>query len=179
MTEQPSTLTSRLKTPEEKAAGQARLAEWKKSYTPEKAAANKRLIEAYKNRQANTANQAANDGKKRFPEYNTLPGGYPKGGKVGAKPGLIRTPKPVGSPKFGVMPKGWQPNPKAVADKAKDKEAYTRAAKRKTIEATPAKKKYKGKYIGPDKYKGRIPAHLKGKYKGSYFGKEAGRGRNV
>lgn len=35
-----------------------------------------------------------------------------------------------------------------------------------------AQRKYKGKYIGPDKYKGIIPKHLQHKYKGKYFGKE-------
>lgn len=39
-------------------------------------------------------------------------------------------------------------------------------------------KKFKGKYAGPDKYKGVVPAHLKSKYKGKYFGKEAGKGAN-
>ena len=39
-------------------------------------------------------------------------------------------------------------------------------------------KRYKGKYAGPDKYKGVIPEHLKGKYKGKYFGKEERKGAN-
>lgn len=40
----------------------------------------------------------------------------------------------------------------------------------------PTVKQYKGKYAGPDKYKGIIPEHLKDKYKGTYFGKEANKG---
>jgi hypothetical protein len=37
-------------------------------------------------------------------------------------------------------------------------------------------KKFKGKYAGPDKYKGKIPKHLKSKYKGTYFGREKYKG---
>lgn len=39
-------------------------------------------------------------------------------------------------------------------------------------------KKWKGKYVGPDKYKGVIPEHLKSKYKGKYFGPDSAQGSN-
>lgn len=39
--------------------------------------------------------------------------------------------------------------------------------------------KYRGKYAGPDQYKGVIPEGYKGKAKGKYFGKEANLGQNV
>lgn len=51
------------------------------------------------------------------------------------------------------------------------KKQFQEAAQRRT-------KHYKGKYIGPDKYKGKIPKHLRHKYKGKYFGKESGKGAN-
>ena len=41
-----------------------------------------------------------------------------------------------------------------------------------------AQRKYKGKYAGPDKYKGVIPKHLQSKYKGKYFGRESNKGGN-
>lgn len=52
------------------------------------------------------------------------------------------------------------------------------ALKRAAARKLGTQKKYKGKYAGPDKYKGEIPEHLKSKYKGKYFGKEAGKGAN-
>lgn len=39
-------------------------------------------------------------------------------------------------------------------------------------------KRFKGKYAGPDKYKGVIPDHLKDKFKGKYFGKDSNKGSN-
>lgn len=39
-------------------------------------------------------------------------------------------------------------------------------------------KKWKGKYVGPDKYKGVVPKHLKSKYKGKYFGPDSAQGNN-
>lgn len=64
------------------------------------------------------------------------------------------------------------------------KKSYINAAKRRlaTQSRSGAKKqvnRFKGKYAGPDKYKGVIPPHLKHKYKGKYFGKEANKGANV
>lgn len=52
------------------------------------------------------------------------------------------------------------------------------ALKRAAARKLGTQKKYKGKYAGPDKYKGEIPKHLQHKYKGKYFGKEAGKGVN-
>lgn len=41
------------------------------------------------------------------------------------------------------------------------------------------KMKFKGKYAGPDKFKGVIPEGYKGKAKGKYFGKDSRQGANV
>jgi hypothetical protein len=41
------------------------------------------------------------------------------------------------------------------------------------------KMKFKGKYAGPDKFKGVIPEGYKGKAKGKYFGKDSRKGANV
>lgn len=57
---------------------------------------------------------------------------------------------------------------------AKDKFKHMDAARRKVGSA----KMYKGKYAGPDKYKGVIPDELKSQYKGKYFGKEKYEGAN-
>lgn len=57
------------------------------------------------------------------------------------------------------------------AVKAKD---VQEAAQRRTASL----KKYKGKYAGPDKYKGVVPDKLKKKYKGKYFGKDKDKGGN-
>jgi hypothetical protein len=53
------------------------------------------------------------------------------------------------------------------------------AARKKQSIVSAAQRRFKGKYAGPDKYKGVIPDHLKSKYKGTYFGKEKNEGRNV
>jgi len=61
----------------------------------------------------------------------------------------------------------------AAAARKSQANAFAKGSEQSTAKPI---KKFKGKYAGPDKYKGKIPKHLKHKYKGQYFGREKYKG---
>lgn len=65
----------------------------------------------------------------------------------------------------------------ALKNSQKAKQNSTEVKPPKPPSPAAARRRFKGKYAGPDKYKGRIPPHLRHKYKGMYFGKEANKGQ--